>query len=593
MTDPTPSSLKHTFSTVDYCVFGGFLLSSALIGVAFGIRGSKKNGNNKEFLTGNRNLATFPVVMSLAASFMSTNTILGVPAEVYTLGTQFVIHIIPFTLAVILSAHVFMPVFYRLNMTSVNEYLFLRFKSNRLRMLGSIGFILCTLPYMGVVLYGPSLALSSVISISVPTSVIIVGFICTFYTSIGGIKAVIWTDVLQCILMILGLMLVVIYGFVSSPVNPFKVAMDHGRLKLFDFSLNPYRNDIFFAVFFGTIVNWCGCYCISQTEVQRFCSTKSPSHAKRTLYWNIPPVIGISLMAILSGIVIFSKYHDCDPVSMGIISRTDQLMPFYVMDTMSWMPGVAGFFTAAVFSGSLSTLSSGFNSLAAVTWDDLLVKLPCFSNSNSNNSFVTRHLTKLLAASYGLLSLGLAFFVGRLGTVLQASIALSGSTRGPLFGLFCLGLFFPFVNELGAMCGVVSGISVSLFMAIGTIVHPRPKARLDLGTYNCSSEIYDVYGVRPESQHMLPWEYEPQGIDKFIHLSYFFVSVIGFLCTITVGIIVSLFSRKKSDEPVDENLLAKYHLPDFTKEKSDSTLSLNLPWKSKYTVNGTQNGITS
>ena len=115
-----PDAIKSTFGPVDYSVFGFFLLSSALIGAFFGWKG-RKSSNNKEFLTGKRNLATFPVVMSLAASFMSTNTILGVPAEVYTLGTQYAIHVIPFTVAVILSAQVFMPVFYDLNMTSVNE----------------------------------------------------------------------------------------------------------------------------------------------------------------------------------------------------------------------------------------------------------------------------------------------------------------------------------------------------------------------------------------------------------------------------------------------------------------------------------------
>ena len=112
--------LKNTFHGFDYFVFAVFLLSSAMIGAFFGWKG-RLSKNNKEFLTGNRNLQMFPVVMSLAASFMSTNTILGVPAEVYTLGTQFVVHIIPFTIAVILSAEVFMPVFYDLNMTSVNE----------------------------------------------------------------------------------------------------------------------------------------------------------------------------------------------------------------------------------------------------------------------------------------------------------------------------------------------------------------------------------------------------------------------------------------------------------------------------------------
>jgi sodium-coupled monocarboxylate transporter 8/12 len=120
-TSATIASLRlNTFHAFDYVVFGLFLCSSAVIGAFFGWKG-RNSKNNKDFLTGNRNLQMFPVVMSLAASFMSTNTILGVPAEVYTLGTQFVINIVSITIAIFLSAEVFMPVFYDLNMVSVNE----------------------------------------------------------------------------------------------------------------------------------------------------------------------------------------------------------------------------------------------------------------------------------------------------------------------------------------------------------------------------------------------------------------------------------------------------------------------------------------
>ena len=143
MAHATTESLRNNFDVTDYTIFILFLVCSALIGVYFGWKG-RKNKSNKDFLTGNRNLPIFPVVMSLAASFMSTNTILGVPAEVYTLGTQFYISMTSFMIAVILSAEVFMPVFYELNMTSVNEYLFLRFKSHKARLCGSLAFLMCT-----------------------------------------------------------------------------------------------------------------------------------------------------------------------------------------------------------------------------------------------------------------------------------------------------------------------------------------------------------------------------------------------------------------------------------------------------------------
>lgn len=92
----------------------------------------------------------------------------------------------------------------------------------------------------------------------------------------------------------------------------------------------------------------------------------------RTLYWNILPVTGIAALGVWCGIVLTARYVNCDPVMMGIIKRHDQMMPYYVMETMSMVPGIPGLFTACIFSAALSTLSSGFNSLAAVTWDDML-----------------------------------------------------------------------------------------------------------------------------------------------------------------------------------------------------------------------------
>lgn len=112
--------MTPTFSIIDYCIFAAFLVASASIGVFFAWKGRKQN-SNEEFLTGGRKLQMFPVVMSLAASFVSTNTILGVPAEIYTLGTQFSVHLIGFVIAVLLAAKVFVPIFYDLQLTSINK----------------------------------------------------------------------------------------------------------------------------------------------------------------------------------------------------------------------------------------------------------------------------------------------------------------------------------------------------------------------------------------------------------------------------------------------------------------------------------------
>lgn len=120
------------------------------------------------------------------------------------------------------------------------------------------------------------------------------------------------------------------------------------------------------------------------------------------------------------------------------------------------------------------------------------------------------HVTKLIAASYGIASLGLAFLVGRLGTVLQASIIMSGAIRGPLLALFVLAFFFPFVNAKGAIFGIITGVAASMFMAVGTLISPRPKAHWDLYTDRCSNSTYQMYGHRLPSEHILPWQYQPE-----------------------------------------------------------------------------------
>ncbi|CAG2119575.1 unnamed protein product [Medioppia subpectinata] len=132
--------LDTNFSIIDYLVFSSLLIASSLIGVYFWFI-SRKNGTNDEFLTGNRRLSLFPTTLSLIASFMSTNTLLGLPAEVYQVGTQISMQIISMVITIVLTAEVFMPVYYDLGFVS---YLAKRFDAQYMRITGTIGFLLST-----------------------------------------------------------------------------------------------------------------------------------------------------------------------------------------------------------------------------------------------------------------------------------------------------------------------------------------------------------------------------------------------------------------------------------------------------------------
>lgn len=287
-------------------------------------------------------------------------------------------------------------------------------------------------------------------------------------------------------------------------------------------------------------------------------------------------------MAIFSGMVLFAKYHRCDPLKLGIIERHDQLMPYFVMDTLSGYPGLAGLFVACVFSGSLSTLSSGFNALAAITWEDLLKgHLKHITPENSTRA------VKLIAFGYGFLAIALSFGVGSLGTVFQASLSLSGSLSGPVLAIFTLGLLARFVNEKGVLCGLAAGIAVSLSMSLGSIAWPRPKVAMPTFVDQCPLEVLDHLGGNSSSillttsfsDQFIPYFEDPEGIGHFVHISYLIMSTAGFLTATFVAILISLCTGGLSENrELDDRLFSPLSrfLPPFQKRRTVGGAKIGL-----------------
>ncbi|KAJ6656392.1 hypothetical protein lerEdw1_003895 [Lerista edwardsae] len=222
------------FHAWDYVVFAAMLLISAAIGIYYAFAGGGQK-TSKDFLMGGRSMTALPVALSLTASFMSAVTVLGTPAEVYQFGVRFTLFAITYTLVIVLSAEVFLPVFYRLGITSTYEYLELRF-NKYLRLCGTVLFIILTILYTGIVIYAPALALNQVTGFDLWGAVVATGVVCTFYCTLGGLKAVVWTDVFQVGIMIAGfssviIRAVVVQGDIGRILND---SYHGGRLNFWD-----------------------------------------------------------------------------------------------------------------------------------------------------------------------------------------------------------------------------------------------------------------------------------------------------------------------------------------------------------------------
>lgn len=206
----TMSEKNLQFSNVDYSLFGSTLILSLLIGVYYQCK--KKTTDADELLTGGKKMPLIPTAMSLMASFVSGISFLAFPAEIYTMGAGVCWLVVGAIVADLITVFIIIPVLYEVRGISIYAYFEQRFGSKLLRLYSSFLFIASTLVWDSVALYAPSIALAKVTGFPTWIMILSIGTICTIYTSMGGLKAVVWTDTFQAVVMYGGLVAAVVIG---------------------------------------------------------------------------------------------------------------------------------------------------------------------------------------------------------------------------------------------------------------------------------------------------------------------------------------------------------------------------------------------
>ncbi|NWX30417.1 SC5A6 protein, partial [Notiomystis cincta] len=263
-------TLAMQFTAIDYSIFALLLVLSSAIGLFYALSGDRQR-TVQEFLLANREMGCLPVALSLLASFQSAVAILGVPAEIFRFGTEYWFLGCSYFLGLLIPAHIFIPVFYRLRITSTYEYLELRFNKT-VRILGTVTFIFQMVIYMGVVLYAPALALNAVTGFDLWSAVLTMGLVCTLYTTLGGLKAVIWTDVFQTLVMLAGQVAVIVVGAqrVGGMARVWHVAEQEGKISGIDLDPNPLERHTFWSLAVGGVFMMLSLYGVNQAQVQRY-----------------------------------------------------------------------------------------------------------------------------------------------------------------------------------------------------------------------------------------------------------------------------------------------------------------------------------
>ncbi|XP_050576039.1 putative sodium-dependent multivitamin transporter [Bombus affinis] len=543
-----------TLVIADYAVIAITMLISSGIGVYYWLTGGKQK-STEEYFMADRSMGVAPVAIGLMVSYLSAVSLLGVSSENYVYGTQYAVINISYGLATPFVAYLYMPVFFKLGNASAFEYLYKRF-GKAARLAGSFAFMLQLLLYSGVVLYAPALALEATTGISTTASVIGMGLVCTFYSTIGGIKAVLVTDIFQSLLMLIAVILVIVTAAVNvgGLDQIWEIARQGSRIEFDSISMDPTVRHTWWSLTFGGFFTYLSLYGTNQVQVQRMLTIKNVKDAQTAIWWSWPLSSLMSLGLCFAGLAIYTKYRDCDPLQAGRINSYDQLMPLYVMDMLSEYPGVPGLFIAGIFSAGLSTISATVNSLAAVMLEDFIKPVYRFRGKEitATGSII---VSKILAFIVGIACIGLAFMGRFLGGLLQAALTIFGVVGGPVFGMFTLGMFTRLGNQKGAIIGLLTSLVFSLWIGFGQPKPPIPN-KVNVTALNCS--YADAYYDHEKSSN-LHFEYQQNNNDSYFYLyriSYMWYCPLGSLISFVVGWISSwilnLISRKESKNTQSE-----------------------------------------
>lgn len=436
--------------------------------------GSKSAGKQKsleDFFLAGRKVPWWAAGISIIAADMSAISYVGAPAWVFQKDLRLAAGLFLFPLFMLPVVYLFIPFMARLKLFTIYEYLEQRFGLPS-RLLASVMFILVVVGRLAVVIYTTSLILSVITGMPVTLCIWILAGVTTAYTVLGGMAAVIWTDVMQFCVLVFGMILilaVIVYAFDGDVSRIWLLAAQGGHTTMLDpnlFSVSLKTEVTLLALIVGGAVTNVAMYGSDQVIVQRYLSTSSKHDMAKAVMFNGFVTLPVMGMLWLAGIGL-SAYYAVHPALAATLTNPDQVLPHFIANALS--PVVGGLIIAGIFAATMSTLSVGLNSLSTASMVDFYLRLrreptpgtTSVASTLTSDLSVARWLTLLWA----LVSTTGAMFVDQFGTVVKAMGIINGFFVGPLLSVFLLGFLTRRANSFGAFGGMIVGTALTAVVA--------------------------------------------------------------------------------------------------------------------------------
>ena len=475
---------------IDIAIILAYLVAMVWVGYYF----SRKNKTSEQFTTASGSIPGWALGLSIYATFLSSNTFLGVPGKAFGTNWNSFVFSISMPFAAWIASKYFVPFYRRTGEVSAYTHLEKRF-GPWARTYAVICFLLTQIARMGTIFFGIALSLQALIGYPMATIMIVMGICIILYTVMGGIEAVIWTEVVQGIIKTLGavLILILIFNEMGGVSNMFSIASANHKFSLGSFSPDLTESTFWVILFYGFFINLNN-FGMDQNYIQRYHTARSSKQASRSVWMCVALYVPASLLFFIIGSSLFAYYQMhpelIEPVKQQVAAERlgdaasvfqvkqlasqlqpadygDKVMPYFMVSKIP--TGLIGLIISALLSAAMSTISSGMNASATVFTMDIY-KRYFKKNLTEKGKYYSLHVATVL---FGLLGLFAGIAMIGVKSLLDAWWELSGIFAGGMLGLFLLGIISRQTKNAEALAAVIIGVVVILWMTLSSRLPER------------------------------------------------------------------------------------------------------------------------
>ncbi len=455
--------MKYDLSTIDLVI----IVSYGLVLLAMGIYYFKKSKTSEQFMVAGRSIPAWAAGIAVMSTYTSSISYIAVPGKAFDDNWHpliFALTAIPVTWFV---TQFVIPHYRKHKIISVYSYLEEKIGGWG-RIYAAFSFLLFMVGRVAVILYLSSILLTSFVNTDIGTVILIVGAVTIIYTLMGGMEAVIWTDVMQSVIMIGGIFFVgyvLIAEVFAQPDYLIQKALDQGKFSLGDSSFSFGDRTIWVMLIYGITENVRNLMA-DQNFTQKYSSVATEREAKKSVWIAMLIYLPLTIIFLFIGTALFSYYGGNLHILDETITKGDEVFPFFIATELPM--GVKGLMISAIMAASMSTVDSALNSSATVWYIDFYKKY-IDPNISKKKSLVILRLSTVI---WGILGIGFALLMIKAKSALDVWWQISGIFGGGILGLFLLAIYNVKITRVQGILSVAFSIIIIIW---GTFLRELPE----------------------------------------------------------------------------------------------------------------------